>query len=114
MTTTSITGVTTLVTGGGSGIGFGAAARLVADGAHVTICGRTEDKLVAAVDELSPMVGEGGSIRHVAADITVEEEITAAVAAASEPTGLGSCCQLRRPARRSTRQQRGASVAVSQ
>ena len=50
MTTTSITGVTALVTGGGSGIGLGSAIRLAADGAHVTICGRTEDKLVAFLD----------------------------------------------------------------
>jgi NAD(P)-dependent dehydrogenase (short-subunit alcohol dehydrogenase family) len=88
MTTTSITGRTALVTGGGSGIGLGAAARLVADGAHVTICGRTEDKLVAAVESLSESIGDGGgSIRHVAADITVEEQIAAAVALAAEPTG---------------------------
>jgi NAD(P)-dependent dehydrogenase (short-subunit alcohol dehydrogenase family) len=30
-----------LVTGGGSGIGLATAIRLAADGAHVTICGRT-------------------------------------------------------------------------
>jgi NAD(P)-dependent dehydrogenase (short-subunit alcohol dehydrogenase family) len=87
MTTTSITGVTALVTGGGSGIGLGSAIRLAADGAHVTICGRTEDKLVAAVETISAAVGEGGSVRHVAADVTVEEQVAAAVAVAAEPTG---------------------------
>lgn len=87
MTTTSITGRTALVTGGGSGIGLGAAARLLADGAHVTICGRTEDRLVAAVETLSDAVGDGGSIRHLAADITVEEQVAAAVAFAAEPNG---------------------------
>ena len=46
--TTGIVGYTALVTGGGSGIGLGAATRLVRDGAHVTICGRTEEKLAAA------------------------------------------------------------------
>lgn len=84
---TSITGKAALVTGGGSGIGLGAATRLAADGAHVTICGRTEAKLVAAVEQIAPSVGEGGSIRHVVADITVDEQIAAAVAAAAEPTG---------------------------
>ncbi len=49
---TGIVGYTALVTGGGSGIGLGTATRLVADGAHVTICGRTEAKLAAAVAEL--------------------------------------------------------------
>ena len=50
-----IEGLSALVTGGGSGIGLGAAKRLVADGAHVTICGRTEDRLKTAVDELSAL-----------------------------------------------------------
>ena len=50
MSTTSITAKTALVTGGGSGIGLGAATKLVGDGAHVTICGRSEDRLVAAVE----------------------------------------------------------------
>ena len=43
--TAGIVGLSALVTGGGSGIGLGTATRLVADGAHVTICGRTEEKL---------------------------------------------------------------------
>lgn len=84
---TSITGRTALVTGGGSGIGLGTATRLAADGAHVTICGRTEDKLVRAVAEIGPRVGEGGSIRHVVADVTDEDQIAAAVEVAAEPTG---------------------------
>jgi NAD(P)-dependent dehydrogenase (short-subunit alcohol dehydrogenase family) len=84
---TAITARTALVTGGGSGIGLGAATRLAADGAHVTICGRTEDKLVRAVEAIAPQLGEGGSIRHVVADVTVEDQVAAAVEAASEPTG---------------------------
>ena len=84
---TSITGSTALVTGGGSGIGLGAATKLAADGAHVTICGRTEEKLVAAVASIQPHVGDGGSIRHIAADITVEDELAAAMAFTAEPTG---------------------------
>ena len=83
----TITGKSALVTGGGSGIGLGTATRLAADGAHVTICGRTEDKLVAAVAEITPQVGDGGSIRHIVADVTVEEQVTAAVAFAAEVTG---------------------------
>ncbi|MEY2464915.1 MAG: hypothetical protein QOH64_3053 [Acidimicrobiaceae bacterium] len=84
---TSITGRTALVTGGGSGIGLATAARLAIDGARVAICGRTEAKLAAAVEQIAPFVGDGGSIRHIAADITVEEQVAAAVAFASEPDG---------------------------
>jgi NAD(P)-dependent dehydrogenase (short-subunit alcohol dehydrogenase family) len=83
----TITGRTALVTGGGSGIGLGTATRLAADGAHVAICGRTEDKLAWAVEAIAPQVGEGGSIRHVVADVTVEDQVAAAVAFAAEPTG---------------------------
>ena len=32
-------------------------------------------------------MGEGGSIRHVVADVTVEDQVAAAVAFAAEPTG---------------------------
>jgi len=85
--TTSISGRTALVTGGGSGIGLASAARLAADGAHVSICGRTESKLDAAVETIKPSVGEGGSIRRIVADITVDEQIAAAATFAAEPTG---------------------------
>ena len=80
-------GQTVIVTGGGSGIGLGSAIRLAADGAHVTICGRTEDKLVAAVEQISAAAGEGGSVRHIVADVTVEDQIAAAIQFAAEPTG---------------------------
>ena len=87
MTTSSIAGRTALVTGGGSGIGLGAATRLAADGAHVTICGRTEEKLAGAADRIRSSTGEGGSIRFIPADVTAEEQITAAARFAAEPTG---------------------------
>ena len=83
----SITGKTALVTGGGSGIGLASAARLAVDGAHVTICGRTEAKLEAAVEQMRPAAGEGGSVRHIVADVTVDDDVAAAVAFAAEPTG---------------------------
>jgi NAD(P)-dependent dehydrogenase (short-subunit alcohol dehydrogenase family) len=83
----SIRGKTALVTGGGSGIGLASARRLAADGAHVTICGRTEQKLLDAVDAIAPVVGEGGSVRSIVADVTVDEQVAAAVAFAAEPNG---------------------------
>ena len=41
-----------VVTGGGSGIGLATAERFAADGAHVTICGRTEQKLLHASERI--------------------------------------------------------------
>ena len=83
----TITGKSALITGGGSGIGLGCASRLVQDGAHVTICGRTEDKLVAAVDVIAAQAADGATVRHIVADVTVEDEIAAANAFAAEVTG---------------------------
>ena len=83
----TIRGCTALVTGGGSGIGLASAARLAADGAHVAICGRTEEKLDKAEAEIAPIVGDGGSIRSIVADVTIEEQVAAAVTFAAHPTG---------------------------
>ena len=54
--------------------------RLAADGADVTICGRTEAKLATAVDRIGTAVRDGGSIRYVVADVTVDEQIAEATA----------------------------------
>ena len=83
----SIEGFATLITGGGSGIGEAAAARLAADGAHVTICGRTEDKLIGAVERISARAADGATVQHVVADVTQEADVEAAVAAAASVTG---------------------------
>ncbi len=83
----TIRGRTALVTGGGSGIGLASAARLAADGAHVVICGRTEEKLAKAEAEIAPNVGDGGSIRSIVADVTIEDQVAAAVTLAAQPTG---------------------------
>lgn len=74
-------GYSILVTGGGSGIGFACAQRLASDGAAVTICGRTEDKLRAAADHI------GNRASYVVADVTVEDDVRTAVDRALEPTG---------------------------
>ena len=87
-----IAGMTALVTGGGSGIGLGTATLLAADGAHVTICGRTEDKLIAAVEQIAATAAEGVTVRHIVADVTIEDQIAAAVAFAAEPIGKLDIC----------------------
>jgi NAD(P)-dependent dehydrogenase (short-subunit alcohol dehydrogenase family) len=80
-------GFAALVTGGGSGIGLGCAQRLVADGASVTICGRTEERLAAACQELAAMAPDTATVQYAVADVTDEDAIAAAVARAAEPTG---------------------------
>jgi NAD(P)-dependent dehydrogenase (short-subunit alcohol dehydrogenase family) len=74
---------TYLVTGGGSGIGKGVAAGLVAAGASVMIVGRNADRLAAAVEEIESLESDGGAIRYEPADVTNEDEVTRAVDAAA-------------------------------
>ncbi|MEE3752449.1 SDR family oxidoreductase [Mycobacterium intracellulare] len=73
---------TYLITGGGSGIGKGVAAGLVAAGASVMIVGRNADRLAGAVKEIETLPG-GGSIRYEPADVTNEDEVARAVDAAT-------------------------------
>ncbi|MFG2002191.1 SDR family oxidoreductase [Spirillospora sp. NPDC048911] len=92
---TSLAGTAALVTGGGSGIGLACARRLAADGAIVTLCGRTEERLARAAKEISTKeigaidIGARNiEVRHIVADVTDEEQIAAAVAFAAEPAPL--------------------------
>ena len=80
----SVEGKSVIVTGGGTGIGAACARRLAADGASVTICGRTESKLVDVADKIR---AEGGTIQHVVTDVTQEDQVAALVAAAVEAYG---------------------------
>ncbi|WP_299558214.1 SDR family oxidoreductase [uncultured Mycolicibacterium sp.] len=80
----SLAGRTYLVTGGGSGIGKGVAAAVVAAGGDVMLLGRNADKLAAAAGELSAGRTEGaGEVRYHPADVTKEDEVAAAVDAAT-------------------------------
>ncbi|HEY5171023.1 MAG TPA: SDR family oxidoreductase [Acidimicrobiia bacterium] len=80
-------GMAALVTGGGSGIGLGCARRFAADGAHVTIAGRTEARLAEAATAIAAMAGPGVTVRYVVSDVTNESDVERAVVAAAEPTG---------------------------
>ena len=85
--TGGLEGMAVLVTGGGTGIGAACAARLAADGAAVTICGRTEAKLEDAAKKITAGAGHGGSVQLVAGDVTNEDDVQRIMAKAAEPTG---------------------------
>ena len=59
-------GKTVFVTGGGSGINLGVAKNFAALGASIAICGRTQEKLDAAAEELRAL---GAKVCPVAADV---------------------------------------------
>ncbi len=82
-----LAGKAALVTGGGSGIGLECARLLAADGAAVTICGRTEDRLRAAAAELESVAPSAQHVSWVVADARDEQAVSAAVARASQHTG---------------------------
>lgn len=76
-----------LVTGGGSGIGLATAKALVIDGASVTICGRSQDRLDGARQELEAVaatVDGTPRIHAVQADVAAEDDVARAVDAAVE------------------------------
>jgi NAD(P)-dependent dehydrogenase (short-subunit alcohol dehydrogenase family) len=69
----TLDGKSVIVTGGGTGIGAACARRCAEEGATVTICGRTESRLVD--------VAKGNdAIRHQVADVTKEDDVAALVA----------------------------------
>ncbi len=80
-------GASILVTGGGSGIGLGCAVRFAADGANVTICGRSEDRLAAGLDRIRATAADGVTVQSVSTDVTHEADVARAVETARTVTG---------------------------
>ena len=82
----ALEGIGALVTGGGSGIGLAIATRLATDGATVTICGRSESRLLDGIASAGDIAGPG-SLHAIATDVTDEDAVTAAIARAEEHVG---------------------------
>lgn len=82
-----LVGKRALVTGGGTGVGFGCAQRLLEHGAEVLIVGRRDDVLEEAVGRLKAIVPEA-KVSFQVCDITVEDEVIASVDAAAAEGGL--------------------------
>lgn len=81
-----VEGQRALVTGGGTGLGFATAKRLVEHGAHVTIASRQADVLADAAARLKELGGVG-TVQTAVCDITDEEQVSAAAAAAAGEAG---------------------------
>ena len=73
-----------LVTGGGTGIGKACAASLVQEGASVTICGRTEERLQRTVEEIASKVSSTGEIQYRTCDVTDENNVRRTIEEAAE------------------------------
>jgi NAD(P)-dependent dehydrogenase (short-subunit alcohol dehydrogenase family) len=85
--TAPLAGQAALVTGGGSGIGLQSARYLARDGAAVTICGRSQDRLDQAVESLraDDDIADDAVIQSIVCDVADEEQVVAAVRRAAEP-----------------------------
>jgi NAD(P)-dependent dehydrogenase (short-subunit alcohol dehydrogenase family) len=85
-----LAGKAALVTGGSRGIGRAIAGRLVAEGAHVALCGRTAETLERAVAELRGQVAapQGAQqVLGVVADVTAPGEVERFVAESAAALG---------------------------
>lgn len=66
-----------LVTASTSGLGLASATALAAEGANVAICGRTDERLDAAVEQVD--AAGSGDVLGVQADLTVRDDVEALV-----------------------------------
>lgn len=80
-------GRTALVAAGTSGLGFGTAAALLAEGVHVSICGRDHDRLDVALTDLRARAGEGVGVHGAPADVRDPDALRSWVDAAQSVHG---------------------------
>lgn len=74
-------GITTVISGGASGLGAACARRFAAQGANVVVLDRDGERALALADEL------GSAARAAQADVTSEEEVQAAIQLAVDAFG---------------------------
>lgn len=88
----TLKGQTILITGGGSGLGLAMAKKFASLGSNIAICGRTEEKLEKAVEEIADAGEDDISVRYYVADVRnyerIEEMIGNIVSDFGEMTGL--------------------------
>ncbi len=86
MTAKTLDGAHALVTGGGTGIGRGIATSLARQGAVVTLAARRLDVLEVTALQLRSEV-PGAQVRTAVCDVTIAEQVEAAVAVAASAEG---------------------------
>jgi 3-oxoacyl-[acyl-carrier protein] reductase len=70
-----LAGKVAIITGGSKGLGLAAASALVAEGARVTICGRTPATLAKAAQALAAQGGRPEDVLAVTADVSSEADL---------------------------------------
>src|SRR5512145_2972443 len=80
----ALTNHVALITGGGTGIGQGAARALAAEGLRVVVCGRRREPLEETVRSI---IQEGGKALAVPADVAEESDVERVVHTALEAFG---------------------------
>ena len=70
-----LAGKVAVITGGSRGLGFASARALVAEGAHVVICGRTPRTLDSAAAQLAEVGGDAARVLAVEADVSREKDL---------------------------------------
>ncbi|HKK43992.1 MAG TPA: SDR family oxidoreductase [Balneolaceae bacterium] len=90
-TNDTLDGQTILITGGGSGLGLAMSKKFASLGSDIAICGRTEDKLQKAVQEISE-AGDNIAVKYYVVDVRdynrVKEMIARIVSDFGQMTGL--------------------------
>ena len=90
-TTDTLAGQTILITGGGSGLGLAMAKKFASLGSNIAICGRTEEKLQKAVEEIEDADNDC-SAKYYVADVRdydrIEEMIGEIISDFGSMTGL--------------------------
>lgn len=97
-----VTGQTALITGGGTGLGFGMARCLAAAGARVVLVGRRKDELAKACAEIGanafPLVGDVTKLETAPALVDKAENLAGAVSILINNAGV----HLKKPALETT------------
>ena len=71
----TLSDTTAFLTGGAGGIGRATCRMLLADGAHVTICGRSESRLATASEAIRASSAPGATVQTMSCDVTIAEPL---------------------------------------